>query len=348
MGRIVKGQWIEDDADLIRNGSFARLKSGYAEEISSSVIAAITKEPGRFRLIASLSCPWSHRALIAHRFKSLETLVPVQFASGQRTKGYPVNDNREWRLPGTTRDITYVYEIYITSDDTYTGRASVPVLWDSVKLQVVSNDSLEIMKAFDRVESCNSHDEITLYPEDIRHEIDELNNQIFAGLANSVYRAGLARAQRHYDDAVADVFETLDRLETRLARGRFLFGRLLTLSDLVLFPVLIRFDIVYNTLFRCTRHRLVDYPMIWAYACDLYAWETFARDVDFAAIQTGYFHNDGDHNPYGIISERPDSNWHAPHSRGGFGAPLVGLRNGGAHEFEPTTLFPNEMKESSK
>lgn len=341
MGTIVKGKWTENDADLIRNGGFVRLKSRYGEEISKTVVAAITKEPGRYWLIASLSCPWSHRTLISHRIKSLETLVPTQIASGQRRKGYPVNDNRDWRLPGTTQDITYVYEIYIASDDNYTGRASVPLLWDSVKRKVISNDSLEIMKAFDRVEDCNVHDEFTLYPEDIRQEIDGLNSQIFAGLANSVYRAGLARCQSHYDDAVADVFETLDCLETRLARGRFLFGRRLTLSDLLLFPVLIRFDIVYNTLFRCTRHRLVDYPMIWAYACDLFGWETFARDVDFASIQAGYFQNDGDHNPYGIISQRPNSNWHTPHTRDRFGTPLVALRRGGVREFNPSTLYPN-------
>ena len=335
MGKVVDGEWTEDEADLFGDDGFERLASRYSDQIPGEVIAAATQEPRRLFLIASPSCPWSHRALIMHRMRTLEPMVPVKIASGRRDKGYPVNENRVWRLPGTVQDVTYVYEIYTASDPVYTGQASVPLLWDSARRQVVSNDSLQIMKAFDRVDACPSNRDITLYPGDLRSEIDELNGQIFFGLANGVYRAGLARSQRHYDDAVADVFETLDLLETRLARGRLMFGRRLTIADLVLFPVLVRFDVVYHTHFRCTRRRLVDYPMLWAYARDLLGWESFARDVDFAAIQSGYFLNDGDHNPHGIVSERPDCDWSAPHARDLFGAPQVSLRAGGVREFEP-------------
>ena len=348
MGRLVDGQWTEDDGNLLLNDGFERPASRYGEEIPNEVIAAMMTEPRRLLLVASLSCPWSHRALIMHRIRTLESVVPVKIASGRRDKGYPVNHNRIWRLPGTGRDITHVHEIYTASDDTYTGRASVPLLWDSLKLQVVSNDSLQIMKAFDRVKLGCCNGGITLYPEDLRSEIDQLNGEIFSGLANGVYRAGLARSQRHYDDAAADVFEALDRLETRLAHSRLMFGRRLTISDLVLFPVLVRFDIVYHTHFRCTRRRLVDYPMLWAYARDLFGWEPFASDVDFVAIQSGYFHNDGDHNPYGIISERPDCDWSSPHARDAFGAPLVSLRAGGVREFKPPAGNPNENQPDSR
>ena len=344
MGRLVDGQWTKGEGDLFRNERSDRLKSRHGDEVPDDVIAAMTTKPSRYFLIASLSCPWSHRTLIMRRIKSLEIVVPVQIASGKRDKGYPVNDNRVWRLPGTGRDVTYVYEVYTASDDTYSGRASVPLLWDSVKRLIVSNESMQIMKAFDRVQSCDSNGDITLYPEDLRSEIDELNKRIFLGLANGVYRAGLAHSQSHYDDAVADVFETLDLLEVRLARGRLMFGQRLTLSDLLLFPVLARFDVVYHTHFRCTRHRLVDYPSLWGYARDLFGWEPFAGDVDFAAIRSGYFHNDGDHNPHGIVSEQPDCDWSAPHSRDSFGAPLVSLRNGGVREFETLTANSNERK----
>ena len=342
MGRVVDGKWTEDEGDLFRDGGFERLASRYGDGIPGEIIAAATQEPRRLFLIASLSCPWSHRALIMHRIKALESMVPVKIASGRRDKGYPVNDNRAWRLPGTDRDVIYVYEIYTASNDAYAGRASVPLLWDSTRRQVVSNDSLQIVKAFDRVDSSPSNGDVTLYPDDLRSEIDELNDQIYSGLANGVYRAGLACSQRHYDDAVADVFETLDLLETRLARGRLMFGRRLTIVDLVLFPVLVRFDVVYHTHFRCTRHRLVDYPMLWAYARDLMGWEPFASDVDFAAIQSGYFLNDGDHNPHGIVSERPYCDWSAPHARELFGAPQVSLRAGGVREFEPPAKPANE------
>lgn len=348
MGRVVDGEWTKDEGDLFRNGGFKRLASRYSDEIPDDVIAAATAEPRRLFMIASLSCPWSHRALILHRIKTLDSMVPVKIASGRRDKGYPVNDNRVWRLPGTRRDVAYVYEVCTASDGAYTGRASVPLLWDSAKGQVVSNDSLQIMRAFDRIESCPSNGDITLYPDDLRSKIDEFNGRICFDLANGVYRAGLARSQRHYDDAVADVFKTLDLLEARLARGRLMFGRRLTIADLVLFPVLVRFDVVYHSHFRCTRRRLVDYPMLWAYARDLLDWDPFARDMDFAAIQSGYFHNDGDHNPHGIVSERPDCDWSAPHARDVFGAPQVSLRAGGVREFEPLAKPANAYRLDSR
>lgn len=346
MGRIVEGRWTDSDEHLIHNGGFERQSSRLNQEISLESVEAMTAEPRRFHLIASQSCPWSHRAMIMHRIKNLELSVPVQIAYGDRTEGYAVNGNRVWRLPGTARDVTYLHEIYTVSNDTYTGRASVPVLWDSRDKRIVSDDSLQMMKAFDQAGPRLPSGGITLYPQDLQSEIDKLNDRIFFGLANAVYRAGLARSQRHYDDAIEDVFETLDQLETRLSRGRLMFGRRLTLTDVVLFPVLVRFDIVYHTHFRCTQRRLVDYPQLWAYARDLFALEPFSFGVDFAAIQRGYFLNDGDHNPYKIISDRPNIDWYAPHSRAAFGSSLVSLRAGGVAEFTP--LLPDQASSSGK
>ncbi len=333
MGRLVDGRWTENDANLFRNGRFERQSSRLNQKIPLEIVEAMTAEPRRFHLIASQSCPWSHRAMIMRRIKNLELSVPLQIASGDRTEGYPVNGNRVWRLPGTVREVTYMHEIYSIFDEAYTGRASVPVLWDSQTKRIVSNDSLQMMKAFDQAGPLAPSGGITLYPQDLQSEIDELNSKVFSGLANAVYRAGLARSQQHYDDAIEDVFETLDQLETRLSRGRLMFGRRLTLTDVVLFPVLVRFDIVYHTHFRCTRRRLVDYPQLWAYSRDLFSLEPFSIDVDFAAIQRGYFINDGDHNPHGIISARPDADWHTPHPRAAFGTLLVSLHAGGDAEF---------------
>jgi len=347
MGRIVEGQWTEGDASLIRNGGFQRESSRLNGEIPPEIIEALTLEPRRFHLIASLSCPWSHRALIMHRIKHLELSVPVKIASGQRIQGYPVNGNRPWRLPGTGRDVTYAHEIYTASDDTYTGRASVPLLWDSQANRVVSNDSMQMMIAFDQAGVLVPSGGFTLYTDDLQPEIDGLNSQIFSDLANGVYRAGLARGQRHYKHATEDVFETLDMLEARLSRARLMFGRRLTLSDVVLFPILVRFDIVYNTHFRCTRRRLIDYPQLWAYARDLFGWVPFSVDVDFGAIQEGYFLNDGDHNPYKIISDRPDADWYAPNCWATFGGPLISLRAGGVTEYPLATDKPKDKERAS-
>ncbi|MEP4038558.1 glutathione S-transferase C-terminal domain-containing protein [Pseudophaeobacter sp.] len=328
MGRVVDGQWTEGDTDLIRNGGFERRSSSLDKEIEPKIINALINEPGRFHLIASQSCPWSHRTLIMSRVSQLLGSIPIQLACGHRDEGYPVDDNRAWALPGTNNEVVYMHEIYTISDKHYTGRASVPVLWDSCEKKIVSNDSLEIVKAFDVSDTSSQDGGFTLQPDDLKSEIDNLNRRIFTDLANGVYRAGLARCQSSYNDSVEDVFEMLDLLEARLARCRLMFGQRLTLSDIILFPVLVRFDIVYNTHFRCTRRRLIDYPNLWAYARDLFSWKPFSADVDFSAIQAGYFLNDGDHNPHKIIAQCPETNWLAPHDRATFGPPLVSLRSG--------------------
>ena len=333
MSMVIDGKWTNCGGALVPEGDLDESRSRLDGEIPADAFGTISCEPQRFHLVASLSCPWSHRVLITRRIKRLEPLVQVQIASGTRTEGYPVNGNSTWRLPGTEKLIVYVHEIYTTYGDTFTGRASVPLLWDSRDIQVLSNESLEIVKAFDRIKIPSNDEDFTLYSQDLQREIDELNNQIVTGLAKGVYRAGLARDQHDYNCAAADVFGTLDVLEERLSRGRLLFGRRLTLSDVVLFPVLIRFDIVYHTHFRCTRRRLIDYPMLWSYARDLYSCASFAEDVDFDAIQDGYFLNDGEHNPERIISDRPECDWSAPHQRSAFGTILVCLRGGGFREF---------------
>lgn len=334
MGKIIDGKWTQKDSSLIRNGGFDRQASRIASDLDHDLVDAMTSAPHRLYLIASLSCPWSHRALIMYRIKRLELTVPVQIASGVRTQGYPVNGNRCWRLPGTSHDVEYMHEIYTLSDNSYTGRATVPVLWDSKTQRIASNDSLAIMKATDLSDTTAAGGGFTLYPQDLETAIDALNRKIFTKLANGVYRAGLAQEQSHYDDAVGDVFDLLDLLEARLSRGRFLFGQRLTLSDVILFPVLVRFDIVYHTHFRCTRRRLVDYPLLWAYARDLRLLAPFGADIDFDAIQTGYFVNDGDHNPYNIISESPEADWFAPQDRAAMGDAMVSLRAGGITTFD--------------
>ena len=172
---------------------------------------------------------------------------------------------------------------------------------------------------------------------------DALNARLHDQLSNAVYRAGLARRQDAYDEAEGLAFATLDDLETRLSERRYLFGATITETDWSLFATLVRFDSVYHTHFRCTRRRLIDYPALWAYARDLYAWRGISETVDFQLIREGYYRNDGSHNPYGIVAAAPDADWTAPHGRETLGPAKLNLRAGGTNEIKPRTLHAPVM-----
>lgn len=330
MGVLVKGTWTADD-QVIEQGEFVRQPSVFRSDIDPGIIDAISGEPGRMHLIASASCPWSHRSVIVRAIKRLDSLVPLTIAGGTRVEGYPVNYGNPWQVPGCKLPIIHLHQLYTLSDRAYSGRVSVPVLWDSKAQRIVSNESAKIIRAFDAV--ARPGPDFELVPDGLRAEIDDLNAVIFRDLSNAVYRAGLAETQSAYDEAESLVFATLDMLEERLTDRRFLFGNLMTESDFWLFPTLIRFDVVYNTHFRCTRKRLVDYPNLWAYARDIFALPGIEETVDFAAIRDGYYLNDGPNNPFGIVAAMPEIDWHEPHGREMFGAIMAASRSGKHFEF---------------
>ncbi|MDJ0950464.1 MAG: glutathione S-transferase C-terminal domain-containing protein [Alphaproteobacteria bacterium] len=334
MGMLVEGRWTEQDT-TVEAGAFVRRLSVHRKALGAEVVDAIVSDPGRFHLIASLSCPWSHRTTILRTLKGLADAVPLQIAGGRRVEGYPANGGRPWRVPGTEMRIIHLHELYRLSDPGYSGRASVPVLWDRRDRRVVSNESAAIMRVFDAVPRPRRSLDFTLVPEPLRGEIDALNATLHEGLSDAVYRAGLAQRQDAYDSAVAQVFATLDALERRLVENRYLFGAIITETDWRLFPTLVRFDAVYHSHFRCTRRRLVDYPTLWAYARDLYAWRGIAETVDLAAIRAGYYQNDGVHNPFGIVAAAPDADWMAPHGRDALAPAQVALCGGETRTVDP-------------
>jgi len=313
MGKLLNGVWSEQDAS-IQDGRFVRAPSSYDGPISGKTIAAIAGQPGRFTLIVSMSCPWSHRTLLVRAVKGLSDLLPIHVAGGPRIEGYPVDAGTEWTPPGTDRPIVHLHELYTASDPDFTGRVTVPVLWDSIAKMIVSNDSAQIMQALDAVAGAGVPN-FTLRPADLAPEIDELNGFIYEGLSNAVYRAGFAEKQAAYDEAVALVFESLKRLEDRLARRRYLLGPGLTEADLRLFPTLVRFDAVDAILARCSLRRLIDHPNLWAYARDVYAWPKIASTVDMDALRKGAYEADRTNNPFGIVAIAPDVDWHLPHGR---------------------------------
>lgn len=338
MGMLIEGRWTEEDR-VIRDGAYQRPTGRFDTDLDDAAITGLRRQPGRFHLIASHSCPWSHRTLLVRRLKGLEPCVPVQIAGGERIQGYPVNGGDGWTVPGTAIEIVHLHQLYALGDPGYTGRVTVPVLWDSEARRIVSNESAAIMRAFDAVSAGRGPD-FTLVPDRLTGAVDAVNRRLYEGLSNAVYRAGFAEAQSAYDTAVADVFDTLDWLEARLSVQRYLHGAIITESDWRLFPTLVRFDAIYHVLFRCARRRLVDYPALWAYARDLYGWAGVAETVDFEIMRTASYRNDRTNNPTGIVAVSPDADWRAAHGREALGPARLKLRTGGSTEVLPATLTP--------
>lgn len=307
MGMLIEGRWDEDADRTMVGGRYVRAASTFDGPIDAPVVDAIAAGEGRYVLVASDSCPWSHRTTLVRAVMGLAEKLPLHVAGGPRIEGYGLLAGGPLDA-GRGEPLRHMHQLYTATDPRYTGRVTVPVLWDAARERIVSNDSAAIMRALGSV---GGGDGVVLVPAGLEAEIDALNDTIHRGLANAVYEAGKAQAQAAYDEAVDRVFATLSMLEERLADRRYLFGAALTESDLRLFATLVRFDAVYATHFRCTRHRLTDHPNLWAYARAIYNRPGVAGTVDFEAILYGYYANDGMHNPFGIVAERPSVDWSA-------------------------------------
>ncbi|MEL6463540.1 MAG: glutathione S-transferase C-terminal domain-containing protein [Pseudomonadota bacterium] len=301
MGMLIDGKW-DDTADRsMVSGKFRREESALPTSIDRAARQNISSQKNRFFLIASASCPWSHGAVISLVLAGLTETVGIQWAGGPRKEGYGL-------LPGgplpKRGEFEHVHQFYTSTISDYTGRSTVPVLWDAADNKILSNSSEDIILAFDAISP-----RIELRPKARADEIDALTQHIFDGLSNAVYRAGKSQQQDEYDEAVDLVFSTLDGLEQILGGQTFLFGDDLTLADVRLFATLVRFDTVYATHFRCTRRRLVDYPNLWRFTRQIFQIPGVRQTVDFQEIRYGYYVNDGDHNPYGIIGHQPEIDW---------------------------------------
>lgn len=297
MGMLVDGVWNNDADFSMQNGTFRREMSSLPNAIDDDMMATFVAKPSNFMLVASSSCPWSHATVLARNLRNLQQVLPLQLAGGPRIEGYALAKPR-------LLNHAHVHELYTSTVPEFTGRVTVPVLWDIQNRCILSNQSAEIMRIFNAAgEGPN------LRPDALKTERVALTEAIFDGLSNAVYRAGLSRRQDEYSNAVNTVFSTMDMLEARLAGQQYLFGDVVTDVDLRLFSTLVRFDTVYTTHFRCTRHRLTDYENLWRYARQFYHLSGVAETVDFNEIRQGYYLNDGDHNPYNIIAEQPVIDW---------------------------------------
>ena len=287
------------------SGEFIRRESTFRDTVHRADAA-----PGRYHLYVSLACPWSHRAVIARRLKRLEAAISISYA-------HPYRDRRGWAFPGgefsdTAEGFDFLHAAYAATDAAYDARVSVPVLWDRHERRIVNNESGDIVRIFDEL----GDDDVDLYPEPLRPEIDALNELLYENLNNGVYRAGFARSQEAYEGAYRDVFRTLRELERRLATRRYLTGERIIESDWRLFVTLVRFDAVYHTHFRLNGARVVDYPNLWGYTRDLYQQPGIADTVALDQIKRHYYTTHDNLNPTHVIPLGPEQlDFAAQHAR---------------------------------
>ncbi len=326
MGMLVDGKWHDVWYDTkASKGRFVRSEAQFRNWVTSdgspgpSGRGGFRAEPGRYHLYISLACPWAHRTLILRKLKGLDSMIGLSAVNSfMGTEGWTFEPG-----PGVIEDpingAKRVYEVYLAADPKYSGRATVPILCDKERNTIASNESKEIIRMFN-----SAFDEVgatgpDFYPEPLRGQIDELNERIYHTVNNGVYKSGFATTQDAYEEAVTAVFETLDMLEERLATRRYLTGATITEADWRLWTTLVRFDPVYFGHFKCNVRRIVDYPNLWGYTCDLYQQPGIAETVDIPYIQAHYYGSHESINPHRILPVGPDIDYSVAHDRARLG-----------------------------
>lgn len=322
MGLLVDGKWHDQWYDTKANdGRFVRSASQFRNWVTldgsagPSGTGGFKAEPGRYHLYVSLACPWAHRTLIFRALKKLENVISVSVVDYLMAE-------EGWTLTGkdgATQDHLYgakrLYEIYTRADPHYSGRVTVPILWDKQQETIVSNESAEIIRMLNSAFNEFGDASLDFYPAELRSEIDALNDFIYPNINNGVYRAGFATSQDAYEEAYQNVFNALDKVEDILSKQRYLSGARLTEADWRLFTTLIRFDPVYVGHFKCNKARIADYPNISNYVHELYQMPGVSGTVNFTHIKNHYYMSHKTINPTGIVPSGPELNYDAPHDR---------------------------------
>jgi putative glutathione S-transferase len=324
MGHLVDGVWTEDGVRT-KDGHFIRPPTRYRNWVTPDGSAGpsgdggFPAEPGRYHLYVALACPWAHRTLIFRKLKALDGMISVSSVSWYMGKdGWTFDKDT-----GSSGDALFgkskLSDVYLTADPHYTGRVTVPVLWDKTRNTVVNNESSEIIRMFNSAFDAFTDVRTDYYPQALRAEIDRINDLVYPNLNNGVYRAGFATTQAAYEQAFRNVFDTLDELETILSKQRYLVGNRQTEADWRLFTTLIRFDAVYVGHFKCNWKRIADYPNLSNYLRDLYQTRGIAETVDLDQIKRHYYGSHAKINPTGIVPLGPELDFSAPHDRAKFG-----------------------------
>lgn len=323
MGLLIDGKWHDQWYDTEANeGRFERDISRFRNWVTVDGSAGpsgtdgFKAEPNRYHLYVSLACPWAHRTLIFRKLKSLEDMITVSVVHPLMLENGWTFAEGEGVISDPIHNAKYMHEVYTAAKSDYSGRVTVPVLWDKKKNTIVSNESSEIIRMFNSAfDEVGANKEVNLLPEALRSEIDELNDFVYPNINNGVYKTGFATTQEAYDEAVVDLFKALDTIESRLENNRYLTGNTITEADWRLFTTLVRFDPVYVGHFKCNIRRIVDYPNLWGYTRDLYQVPGVAETVNMDHIKTHYYGSHDTINPTLIVPRGPELDFMAPHGR---------------------------------
>lgn len=328
MGLLVDGTWQDQWYDTkTTGGAFRRGAAKFRNWITAggsagpSGTGGFPAQAGRYHLYVSYACPWAHRTLIFRELKGLRDLIGVSVVHPDMLEnGWSLSRDHDGATGDTLYGHDFLHQFYTRAEPDFTGRVTVPVLWDAERETIVSNESSEIIRMFNAAFDGLTGNSEDYWPAPLRDEIEAVNRRIYDTVNNGVYKCGFATTQSAYDDAVGPLFDTLDWLEERLTANRYLMGDRITEADWRLFTTLARFDLVYHLHFKCNRRRLIDYPNLWAYTRELYQWPGIAKTVNFDHIVRHYHYSHDSINPHRIIPINPVLDWQEPHGREGLRA----------------------------
>lgn len=315
LGMLVDGKWVSEREQEDQKGRFVRPDTTFRDRITADGSSGFKAESGRYHLYVSLACPWAHRTLIVRELKGLTNAISVSVVN-------PVMGENSWEfteapgvIPDSINHARYLWEVYTKVDPQYTGRVTVPVLWDKQTGKIVNNESRDIIRMLDTQFHEVANSPIDLYPADLQSEIDETIDAIYQPINNGVYRAGFATTQEAYEEAVTDLFDALNYYEDLLDRQRCLCGNRMTEADVCLFTTLLRFDAVYYVHFKCNLRRIVDYPNLWGYLRDIYQHPGVKDTCNLDHIKQHYYRSHPKVNPSGIVPSGPIIDFETHHDR---------------------------------
>ncbi|RST87975.1 glutathione S-transferase family protein [Aquibium carbonis] len=325
MGLLVDGQWQDKWYDTSASGGrFERSESQFRDfvTVDGAPVSGRTRgfkaEPGRYHLYVSLACPWAHRTLILRTLKKLEGIISISIVDHFMGKDGWTFVERDGSTGDTLYGSRFLHQIYTKADPNYSGRVTVPILWDKHQKTIVSNESSEIIRMLNKAFDAWGDDTADFYPDRLAADIDAWNDRVYGSINNGVYRCGFATTQEAYEEAFDDLFGALDAVEEQLSKNRYLTGNTLTEADWRLFTTLVRFDPVYFGHFKSNLRRIADYPNLWNYTCDLYQVPGVAETVDLHHIKHHYYASHETINPTRIVPRGPQIDYARPSDRNRF------------------------------
>ncbi|MFW6049638.1 MAG: glutathione S-transferase family protein [Myxococcota bacterium] len=319
MGMLIDGKWSTQWYAADAKGRFIRDDTKFRGWVTRDGSSGFPAEAGRYHLYASWACPWAHRTLIARKLRKLEDVVSLSVVDWfMGDDGWEFSD-REGTIPDDVNGARHLRDVYVKASPNYTGRVTVPVLWDKQKGTIVNNESREILRMLDDAFLELGDRDVHFHPPDLHDRIEETIDAIYSPINNGVYRSGFASSQEAYDEAVGELFDALDHWEGVLGEQRWLCGNRMTEADICLFTTLLRFDLVYHTHFKCNVRRIRDYPNLWGFTREIYQLPGVAETCNLTHIKRHYFQSHESINPKRIVPAGPDIDFSKPHDRARLG-----------------------------